>query len=213
VKIPYSKGMTFIEIVVAGVVLVVLFGGIYKLFQSGSSVMRAGFWVNKAQNQVRNTLTLIRDEINHSNRFLKVTENGPDEMDAGKYVFKFKKGIIDSSFDGPIFQFYQCQTRVEFGGKVEKEGSAVFCEISKKGSNLVMKKVVDTGTPIERLFPERVLLENVTQIKTGSVDGAKQEQMVETMISFLITVTDPLQPDRSVTEETKAKVDAKVVNM
>jgi len=177
-----KRGFTLVEIIVAAMVMVILFGGVFKLFRSGTSILKGGMWVNKAQNQVRNTLTLLRDEIGKASELSQVTYSGVSLDTSIDCKFKFKPGTTDKNFSGTIFKFYQCQTAVNLPGQTFG-GSAVLCEVSKRGSQLVMTKKCERGNPDQQMFANRVLLDDLVEIKIEELDAAVGEQMAQARIS------------------------------
>jgi len=208
-----TNGFTLVEVLIGAMVLVMLFTGIMRIFRSSTGMMKAGLWVNKAQVEVRNTLTYLRDEIAKASPFSKVTSDGVVDDPDEKYKFKFKEGTISKAFSGPILKFYQCKPRIEISNP-PKEGTAVYVEVFKSGSKLLMKKVCEIGTPEETMFDNHVLLDDIYEIKISKVPAAANEQMAKAMLQIVITVEDPLwKPPgapRRVTEESKAKIDALV---
>lgn len=204
------RGVTLVEVIMGALVLVILFSVIFRLFRSSTSVLKAGMWVNGAQLEVRNTLTFLRDEINRSSPFSKVTPSGV--VTDTTYTFAFKKGEIQANEDGPIFKFYQCRTGMAVGSNNDP-GGVVYCEVWKEGDKLFMKKERKLGTSEESTFSARRLLANIDLIKIEDKVAAVNEQMAQATINISITVADPLKKDRKVMEETKAKVDNILTNL
>ncbi len=198
---------TLVEVLISSMILVTLFTAVFKIFRSSTYMMKAGMWTTKAQNSMRNTLTLLRDEIAKSTWFTTVTENGIIEK-SGDYYFYYKKGELSTTFNGPIFKFYQCRTAIDLPGQTSP-GSAVYCEVVKTGSKLFFTKTQKEGTSDETTFTQKLLLEDISKIKIDDIAAASTEQMAQKMISIVFSAADPEKPDRLVTEETKAKVDCK----
>lgn len=202
-----KKGITLVEIIVAACVMAMLLSVIYRIFRSSSGVMKAGMWTNNAQNQVRNTLTFLRDEIGRASTFSTVTDSGVQEDPDPKFKLYYKSGTIPKSFSGTILKFYQCRTAIS-----PDPGAKVFCEVKKQGSQLIVNKQVEAGSGAtqEKLFTNKVLLEDVTEIKMDSIAAMTNEQLAKALLTIFITVEDPSKSGRKVVEETKAKVDVEV---
>ncbi len=210
----FPAGFTLIEVLIGACVLVLLLSGVYKIFQGSIRIYMAGMWNTKAQNELRNTLTYLRDEIARASGFSTVSEVGLKTDPDPKFKLYFKKGISTKDYNGTLLKFYQCRTAINLPSKTDP-GAKVYCEISKKGSKLVMKKekTPDSGDTKERVFPEKVLLEDISEIRIEKTVAASGEQMARAMITILFTLSDPQQSGRTLTEETKAKSDVEALEL
>jgi len=208
--------VTLTEILIGCAILAGLMAGVYRLFSSSSRIMQAGMWATKAQNELRNTLTFLRDEIGRATPYTIVTESGVNPDPDPKYKLAYRASTIDRNTSGAILKFYQCRTATNLPG-LNDAGGQVYCEVSlvpgQKGAKLVMKKELAGGSSPERVFPTRVLLEDVTAVKMSHTAAVSQEQMAQALLAISITVTDPSSPQRSISEETKAKVDTEVTTL
>ncbi|MBI3037983.1 prepilin-type N-terminal cleavage/methylation domain-containing protein [bacterium] len=210
----FPAGFTLIEVLIGAFILVLLLSGVYKVFQGSTRLYLAGMWNTKAQNELRNTLTYLRDEIARASSFSTVSEVGLNVDPDPKFKLYFKKGISSKNYNGALLKFYQCRTAINLPSKTFA-GAKVYCEVSKKGSKIVMKKekTPDSGETNERLFSERVLLEDVSEVKIDKLPAASGEQLARALITILFTLSDPQQTGRTITEETKAKSDVEAVEL
>jgi hypothetical protein len=166
-------------------------------------------WTSKAQNEVRNALNLLRDEIARASPFSTVTPDGVQEDPDPKYRFLYRDGVSAPDYEGPLLRFYQCRTAIQLGAGGDA-GGAVLCEVSQKDRRLIINKTLVSGTSNEKLYSSHVLLTDMTWFEVDRVDASVQDQMARHLIRIQITVFDSNSVQRRVTEETKAKVDAEV---
>jgi hypothetical protein len=208
------SGVTLVEIIVGSLVMVALLSAVYRIFRSSTYVMKAGMWTTNAQNQVRNTLTLLNGEIGRASVFSTVSATGVAVDPDPKYKLHYKSGPIDDAYNGPILKFYQCRSAITISSPPDP-GAKVFCEVRKQGKKLIInkEKSADSGATEEKVYANRVLLDDIAEIRLTVDPAMANEQMAKALLNIVITVKDPQNPNRKVIEETKAKVDVEVVEL
>lgn len=197
-------GMTLVEILVGSMILTIFLGGLYKIFRASSKTVKAGMWVNGAQNQMRNALTYVRDELGRASQFTTVTADGPSAPDPA-FKLQYKNGTVSPNYDGNLLIFWQCRTAVTFG--TPDPGGSVKCTLRKSGRKLLYSKTDKNGTIDEPLFADKVLCNDIVGASIKAEGASNVDQMAKTMITLTLTAADPERNERQVVEETKAKVD------
>ncbi len=175
---PFDQGFTLVEILIAAIIVSMLLGGVFKVYQIVMRTHESSSWVLANTNTIRNGLTLLRQDLARSTQFFLVGSTGA-ELDPGFAVQTSFYGLTGAagatqtvtvprgdSQTKNIMRFSMCQPRRILPGEPVFSGEIVTCRLKVDGDKLVYERVVDQPVNDDTLASRTQDL--VKQIAVGS---------------------------------------------
>ncbi|MBI3890077.1 MAG: hypothetical protein HY303_00950 [Candidatus Wallbacteria bacterium] len=202
--------MTLVEGVVAVLVLSLVVIIAWRVFTTAAKSAELSAWHTKCQQQLRNGLKLLRDDLAHASYPSIVGPTAVQITKAGR-GFKFHKGKVDcagGAADTPLLDFYICKPKRQGFDAVtdaKNPGLEIHATLATKGNTVVYKKVGATGPDAPVLNCDRVLFDEVDYIALDGPASAPAE--TSTTCSIQIKTIHKFWKQSGVVEQTMPKVE------
>jgi hypothetical protein len=185
---PAAKvGMTLIEIVMGASILAMLFFFSYRLFSSFTRTQEVGHWAATTTKQLRNGLTLLRNEMSRATKPEVVTQRGSVPFDTGngdRELFMYVPATIpfeteNVSVDQKLLHFYMCRPgKQSLPGETDIAPEILSGTLYLEGGKLKYRRQIVTQ-PAD--YPEKI--------------GAQSQIIAEHISKISITVSEVADPD------------------
>ncbi|MFZ2959478.1 MAG: prepilin-type N-terminal cleavage/methylation domain-containing protein [Candidatus Ozemobacteraceae bacterium] len=202
-----QSAFTLIEVIIASMVLVIFFIGIYSIYSGVTKSVRRAQWSLSAQQMARTGLGFLREEMQRAS-------DRVDISGMGKVIYTPKPMTLtvgDPVPDGTVAQWAIC---VPFtNGTSPRPGAEITCQVQLQGRKLVYTRT--GGLTDDPDINGKVLVENVEAMTTSKVALDTTGSLIATgsLVTMKIKLQHPIRPefqDTRVIEETAAKVEVQV---
>ena len=207
-----KTGVTLVEILIAAGVLSVLLLVGFRVFRGFSQSFQKGSWSLNTQNQLRNALTFVREEMQKATSMTVVSLSGTTITEAN-YEFHLNANE-DLTGDASVARWAICLPYV--ANDTENPGATYRCELKlEKGVLLYTKTLEDGSDPKkkEKTFNRYPIIDQVANLKLGVEPFDPDNSTAGNLITIEIKVVHPdpvAQPDAHVTAQTGAKIEMSV---
>ncbi|MBR4570285.1 MAG: prepilin-type N-terminal cleavage/methylation domain-containing protein [Candidatus Riflebacteria bacterium] len=201
-------GFTVMELSIAIIVFSLVMGMAYKIFSGASVGFQRSTKSLSMQNEMRNGLNFIREEMQRASYKSNIEING-NSIEYGYYFKLCKETEIDGKSNKELAQWYICKPY-----KNNKDGVVFKCTLRITNGEIVYSRIKIDGSDSENEFQNKVVMtqigkirfstENITSVTSGQVTGALIN--IET---FAVNTTSG-QADLTVSAQTGAKVEVLV---
>lgn len=211
-------GFTVVEIAIACIVFALLMGGAYGVFSGASKGFQRSTKSLTMQNQMRNGLTFIREEMQRASYRSKIEINGNTIDEGDDYCFKLcKEKEIDGKSNKVLAIWKICKPFIK--DSTGSESGVVFkCTLRISNGEIIYSKVIEDGKDSETLFQNKVVMTQVGKIKF-STDKIKSPTSSTEEVGALINIetfavnSTSGQADLTVSAQTGARVEVKVKDL
>jgi len=128
-------GFTLVEVLVAAAILTLASVGIYNLFFSGAKTAVVGLWRSKCNQDLRNGLRLIREDLARATYPSVVTDTGTEWPDRDSHHCTIIPGRTEVGSDATLLSFYMCTPDFDIAGET-KPGEKTYCQLAIEGNQL-----------------------------------------------------------------------------
>ena len=202
-----KNGFTVVEICIACIVFVLLMGGAYGVFTGVSKSFQRSTKSLGMQNEMRNGLNFIREEMQRASYKCVIKINGND-IDESKYFSLCKSKEIDGSSNKRLAKWYICKPFVESSGVV------FTCTLDIADNKIYYtKKATEGSDATETEYDNKVVMTQIGKIKFSTeeyVAGSSNQGALINIETLAVNATSG-QADLSVSAQTGAKIEVKVV--
>ena len=199
-----KTGFTIVEISIASAVLVMVLFAAYSVFSGASTSFTRSTKSLSIQNELRNALNFIREEMQRASYHSVIKVNGA-EVDRGEqYQLFFSSGEIDGSLSNKeLVNWTIC--------KPKSNGSCAIyrCNLVINKGDLVYTKQ-GSGASDEMTFLNKVVLRNVDKIKITKEDKHPTNKIIGALVNIEVFVADKSNSSQEkiiVSAQTGARVD------
>ena len=205
-------GFTVIEVIIASMVLALTMGAAYKIFSSTSMGFQRSTKVLAMQNEMRNGLTFIREEMQRASYRSEIKVNG-SEIDEDGYEFHLcNETDIDGSTNKILAKWTICKPF-----KKDNTGAVYECTLRISDRKILYtkteKETKGSSDPSETLYNDKVVMTQVGKIKFSTEEfttGTSNKGVQVNIETFAFNSTKG-QPDLNVYAQTGAKIEVKLV--
>ncbi len=211
----YRAGMTLIEIIMGASILAMLFFFSYRLFSSFTRTQEMGHWAANTTKQLRNGLTLLRNEMSRATRPEVVTQKGSELFNTGngdRELFMYVPETMpfeteNISADQKLLHFYMCRP-----GKLNLPGEANISPEILSGSLYLEEGKLKYRRAVESQpadFPDKigpqsqVIAENISKIGISIsevIDPNDLSVKNRNLLKMSLTARHPRYKNSTVTE-------------
>jgi len=207
---------TALEVLIAASVLAMLLGAAYKVFSSVSRVQTIGQWNNRTTMQIRNGLSLLRNELSRASRPVKLTQSGMVSDPNGSnetlslHVKDNSSTITFPAANQNLMSFFICQPAREGIPGMPDIGSpeVMVSRVSVVNGSIVYTRELFGGSSAQPTSPLRqVICENPEQIILSIGQTTDPTELAVNKRNFVrvnIIAHHPKYPDAKVSESIEA---------
>ncbi len=199
-----KTGFTIVEISIASAVLVMVLVAAYSVFSGASTSFTRSTKSLSIQNELRNALNFIREEMQRASYHSKIKVNG-NTIDRGEFFQLFYcPNETKGNANKDIMAWTICKP------KSDGESDPYPCRLSLHNGELrYLKPSANTD---EISYDNKVILRNVDKIKITKEDKDPSNPIIGALINIEVWVTDTSDSSKeklTVSAQTGARVDVK----
>ena len=203
-------GFTLIEISISIAIFALIMGMAYKVFSGASFGLQRSTKSLKMQNEMRNGLTFIREEMQRASYESHIAING-NTLDESRKFSLTKDAEIDGKTNKKLAEWFICKPFIA----AEPGTGVVFkCTLKLSDNKIYYTKTVDKGADAsEHLYNNKVVMTQVGTIKISTEEytaGSSNKGALIEIETFAVGSTKG-QSDLTVSAQTGAKVEVEVV--
>lgn len=205
-------GFTVIEVIIASMVLALTMGAAYKIFSSTSMGFQRSTKVLAMQNEMRNGLTFIREEMQRASYRSEIKINGSEIKEDGYEFHLCNETDIDGSTNKILAKWTICKPF-----KKDNTGAVYECTLRISDRKILYtkteKETKGSSDPSETLYKDKVVMTQVGKIKFSTEEfttGTSNKGVQVNIETFAYNSTKG-QPDLNVYAQTGAKIEVKLV--
>lgn len=199
-------GFTLVEICIGCIVFVLLMGAAYGIFSGVSKGFQRSTKSLTMQNEMRNGLNFIREEMQRAS-YKSVIEINGNTIDENKYFSLTKNAEVDGKSNIQLARWYICKPFVGDSGVVFE------CSLNIKDNKILYtKKAIDKSDATEKEYQEKVVMTQVGKIRFSTEDyvsGTTNNGALINIETFALNSTSG-QADLTISAQTGARVEVKV---
>lgn len=198
----FNSGLTLVEVVIAASIMSMLMYFVYQLFSSFARSQDVGHWSLSTTRQLRNGLTLLRNELTRVTKPEVVTQKGSESFVTGngdqeKFLYvpdSMPFSTEDINVDQRLMHFYMCRPgRQNLPGKSNIAPEILSGQLFLEGGKLKYRRIIESQpADFEEKISElhQVISENISKIDiaTKEIDAA-DELSVKNRNFIVITLT------------------------
>ncbi len=212
-------GVTLIEIMMGASILALLFFVSYRLFSSFTRTQEVGHWAATTTKQLRNGLTLLRNELSRATKPEVVTQKGSQTFNTGngdREQFLYLPDTVpfeteDVGTDRKLVHFYMCRPgKRGLPGETDIDPEIISGALFLSGGRLRYRRTVE-AQPAD--FPdkigaiEQVIAENISKVVISVKEVADLNDLSvknRNILTISLTSKHPRYPNSTVTESLEA---------
>lgn len=203
-----SPGFTITEALITAAILSIVFVIVWQLYRAAALSAEKTAWHTKCQQQLRNGLRLLRDDLARASYPSVVGPTSVTVTKAGR-GFRYHKGkveLTEGSGETPLMDFYICKPRrAGFGGSDDDPGEVIHATLTARGNTVVYKKD-GAADPVRNL--DQPLFEEVEWLELDGPDSAPSER--STIIQVKARTIHKIWRQSGVLEQTQPKIEVEV---
>ncbi len=204
-------GFTVIEVIIASMVLALTMGAAYKIFSGTSMGFQRSTKVLAMQNEMRNGLTFIREEMQRASYRSEIKVNGSEIEENGYEFHLCNETDIDGSTNKILAKWTICKPF-----KRDNSGAVYECTLRISDRKILYTKTekeTKGSSEPETLYNDKVVMTQVGKIKfsTEEFTTGTSNQGVQVNIETFAYNSTKGQPDLNVYAQTGAKIEEKLV--
>jgi hypothetical protein len=203
-----SRAFTLVETTLAVALLCVVMVVAWQLFRTSALSAAKTAWHTKCQQQLRNGLRLLRDDLAKASYPSVVGPTSVTVSKAGK-GFRYKKGkltLTEAGGETPLMGFYICKPKkTGFGGPDDAPGDTIHATLTAKGNTIVYRKEGATD-PNHNL--DKVVFDEVDFVNLDGPDSMPAER--STTILLEVKTIHKIWLQSGVLERTNPKIEVEV---
>ncbi len=201
-------GFTIVEICIACIVFALLLGAAYKIFAGASKGFRRSTTSLKMQNEMRNGLNFVREEMQRASYKSEIAING-NTIYENDYKFKLcKDAEIDGKSNKVLAQWKICKPFFNGGGVVFN------CTLRVTDNKIFYTKEVEAGSDsTETTFQNKAIMTQIGKIRLSTEEftaGTSSKGALVNIETFAVNSTSG-QADLNVSAQTGARVEVEVL--
>jgi hypothetical protein len=210
---------TLVEVLIAGLLMTVIFIGLWNLFTGGSKMMDYGTWYSATTSEVKVGLRKLREDIGKANYPTVISPTGIDDnggVTKPGYEVEFKP-LTNLAGAAPgakvkILHFFLCRPeKKDFTPSSENQTpEEIECFLESEGRTLRYRKVAKVGSPGAEELYNKVFMRDVDEVKIDRRDlkaAGKTGADLVGMVDITITCAHQVYKDKmKVKETTTARV-------
>lgn len=219
------KGLTLVEVLIAASVMAMLMYFVYQLFSSFARTQDVGHWTLTTTRQLRNGLTLLRNELTRVTRPEVVTQKGSEAFNTGngdRELFLYAPDTMPFSTenintDQKLLHFYMCRPgRQSLPGESDIAPEIITGQLYLEGGKLKYRRIIESQ-PVD--FPEKiselfqVIAEDISKIEISTREIAATDELSVKNRNFIVitlTARHPRYTNSAVTESIEAPFEVEV---
>lgn len=194
------RGFTITEVLIASAIMTLASVAVYNMFFSGAKTAAVGMWRSRSNQDLRNGLRLIREDLARATYPSVVTDSGTQWPDRENYHCTVIPGRTEAGLDAPVLSFHICTPELNVAG-VSKAGEKTHCQLTVEGDKLRYSR---EGT----LTMDKVIVRDLEYIDISSEVSA--ENVEKNNVTIEIGTIHPLYKTTKVVEKLVAKVEVEV---
>lgn len=203
-------GFTVMELSIAIIVFSLVMGMAYKIFSGASKGFQRSTKSLTMQNEMRNGLNFIREEMQRASYRSEIRING-NKIDESKYFSLCKDAEVDGKSNKRLAKWYICKPLV---GNPPKSGVVFTCTLDISDNKIYYtKKATERNDPTEMEYDNKVVMTQIGKIKFSTeefIAGTSNQGAMINIETFAVNTTSG-QADLTVSAQTGARVEVKVV--
>lgn len=216
-------GITLIEVMIGASVLAMLFFVTFRLFSSFSRTQEMGHWSATTTKQLRNGLTLLRNELSRATRPEIVTQKGSESFDTGNgdrehflYLPAAMPFETETITNQKLLHFYMCRPgRSNLPGESDIGPEILAGSLYLENGKLIYRRAVeaqpaDFSDKISALT--QVVSENISKISMSVQEVADTDDLSvknRNILTISLTARHPRYQNSTVTETIEATFEVK----
>ncbi len=207
-----KNGVTLVEIMIAAGVLALLLLVGFRVFRGFSQSFQKGSWSLNTQNQLRNALTFVREEMQKATAMTVVSISGTTITEAS---YEFQLNSNDTlTGNVTVARWAICMPYVN--SDPDSPGATFRCELKLENGVLLYEKKLEDGSDPkkkEKLYSGYKIIDNVDEIKLTLEPFDPDNSTAGSLVGIAMKVVHPdrvAQPEANVTAQTGAKVEVSV---
>lgn len=214
----YDRGaFTLVEILVASAVLALLALGIFRVFRSSNRANVQALWYTRAENQARNTLALVRNDLAKASCRSTVSEADVQRDCSDSYVLHANQGEIElGGGEVELLRFAMCEPEVSTGdAAVDKAGGCTYAVLRAIGRTLNYYRESESGREpgmnkdvCEDVQAVAITVEANATSEGDQRQGGRSYNQDGQVVTIALTLTHPqpaLFPNARVEQQTVAR--------
>lgn len=213
------SGVTLIEIMMGASILAMLFFVSYRLFSSFTRTQEVGHWAATTTKQLRNGLTLLRNELSRATKPEVVTQKGSEPFNTGngdREQFLYLPDTIpfeteDVTSNRKLLHFYMCRPGKQgLPGETDIGPEILSGALFLSGGKLRYRRTIEAqpGDFPEKIGAlEQVIAENISKITISSKEVADLNDLSvknRNILTISLTSKHPRYQNSTVTESLEA---------
>jgi hypothetical protein len=187
-------------VLIASAVMTLFSLAVYNLFFSGAKTAAVGMWRSKSNQELRNGIRLIREDLARATYPSVVTDGGTLWPDRENHHCTMVSGRTEAGLDAPVLSFFICTPELNVAG-VAKAGEKTNCQLKVEGNNL---RYLREGT----MTMDKIVVSDLEYIDISS--EVSSENVEKNNVTIEIGTIHPLYKNVKVVEKTVAKVEVEV---
>ena len=204
-------GFTVMEMSIAIIVFALVMGMCYKIFSGASIGFQRSTKSLTMQNEMRNGLNFIREEMQRASYKSTIQINGSVIEDGDDFCFKLcKDAEIDGKANKVLAKWKICKP---FLTDDPSTGVVFNCTLRIANGEIVYSKVIDKGNDSETTFQNKVVMKKIGKIKFSTEEytsGTTNQGALINIETFAVDATKG-QADLTISAQTGARVEVKVI--
>ncbi len=213
------SGVTLIEIMMGASILAMLFFVTFRLFSSFSRTQEVGHWAATTTKQLRNGLTLLRNEMSRATRPEEVTQKGSEPFVTGngdREQFMYVPAAMpfeteNVSADQKLLHFYMCRPgKKNLPGETNIGPEILAGSLYLEGGKLKYRRTVEAQPAAfaEKISAQsQVIAENISKISLSFKEVTNVADLSvnnRNILAITLTAKHPRYPNSVVTESLEA---------
>ena len=200
------------EVIIASMILAMTMGAAYKIFSSTSMGFQRSTKVLAMQNEMRNGLTFIREEMQRASYRSEIKVNGNKIEETGYEFHLCNETDVNGDTNKILAKWAICKPF-----KKDNTGAVYECTLRISDRKILYTKIEKetkgSSDPNETLYNDKVIMQQVGKIKfsTEEFTSGTSNQGVQVNIETYAYNSTSGQPDLSISAQTGARVEVKLV--
>lgn len=195
---------------IASAILSVFFFALFRMYRGVTDSFRRANWSLGAQTSLRNSLTLIREEMQRASYRSAVTINSLDvrrEDEFHNYRFAYRNDPASGNDDVDLARWYICIPLATVGGVTE--GAVIQCLLRFQAGNVTLsRRLIEGAAPEEAFYENRTIISGIGTF-TFSLGAPGENQVVMRM--QMLHPDQVSFPNVSAESETGAKFEVEII--
>lgn len=201
-----SRGFTLVEVIISMCILSMLFYFVYMLFSAYSRTQEVGHWSTATIKELRNGLSLLRNEISRTTKPEIITQKGTEPFNTGsgdKQEFLYCPTTIPyendfSTGDEKLLHFFMCQPgKQNLPGETNVAPEIISGNLLIENKKLMYRRIIDSQPEgIVDKIPElaQIISRSPSKISIGIKEVADSADLSVSNRNFIVISIEARHP-------------------